>query len=148
MKSKLLYSLFTVTILALASGCISNKNTPTPTNYPTGTFTGQFRLIRNNLTTGVHDTSSANIQLVLNATTGYSVTGDTSTLQAGSHGAYAINSNYIDFQDATYPKTGTPTKTHLNGIYQYYYDGSSVFQMLTASPLDTLVLEYDLKKTN
>jgi hypothetical protein len=146
MKSKLLYSLFAVIILA--SGCIGNKNTPTPTNYPSGTFTGQFRLIRTNITTGVHDTSAANIQLSLNTSTGFQVTGDTSVLHAGSHGAYAINSSYIEFQDATYPKTGTPKKTHLNGIYQYYYDGSSVFQMLTASSLDTLVLEYDLKKTN
>lgn len=146
MKSKLLYSLFSIALLA--SGCIGSKNTPTPTNYPSGTFTGQFRLIRNNLNTGKHDTSTANIQLTMNTTTGYQVTGDTSTLHAGSHGAYAINSNYVQFQDVTLPKTGTPAKTHLNGNYQYYYDGSSVFQMLTASSLDTVVLEYDLKKSN
>src|SRR5271154_3272425 len=117
MKSKLLYLLLSVTVLA--SSCVGNKaSSPTPTNYPSGTFTGQFRLIRTNLNTGVHDTSLANIQLTMNLTTGFAVTGDTSTVHAGSHGGYAINATYIDFVDATYPKTGTPTKTHLNGDYE------------------------------
>jgi hypothetical protein len=146
MKSKLLYSLFAITILA--SGCMGGKNNPTPVNYPSGTFTGQFRLIHTNLLTGKHDTSAANIQLTMSTATGYQVTGDTSTLHAGSKGAYAINAGYIDFQDATLPKTGTPKKTHLNGTYEYYYDGSSVFQMIPASSTDTLALQYDLKKTN
>ncbi len=146
MKSKLLY-LF-LSVIVLASSCVGNKATPTPVNYPSGTFTGQFRLIRTNLNTGVHDTSLANIQLTMNLTTGFAVTGDTSTVHAGSHGGYVINATYIDFQDVTYPKTGTPTKTHLSGDYEYYYDGSSILQMLAASPLDTVVLQYDMKKTN
>jgi len=146
MKSKLLYSLFSIAILA--SGCLGSKNTPTPNNYPSGTFTGQFRLIHTNSSTGKHDTSSANIQLTLSTATGYKVTGDTLTLHAGSYGAYAINTNYISFQDITMPKIGTPKKTHLNGAYQYYYDGSSVFQMIPASSSDTLALQYDLKKVN
>lgn len=147
MKSKLLSLLLSVTILA--SGCFGNKtSSPTPTTYPSGTFAGQFSLIHTNTKTGVHDTSKANIILTMNTSTGFAVTGDTSTVQAGSHGPYAINATYVDFQDATYPKTGTPIKTHLNGDYEYYYDGSSVLQLLAASPLDTVVLQYDLKKTN
>jgi hypothetical protein len=145
MKSKLLYSLFAIVILA--SGCMGTKNNPTPANYPSGTFAGQFRLIHTNSLTGKHDTSSANIQLTMSTATGYQVTGDTSKLHAGSKGAYAINAGYINFQDATLTKS-IPTKTHLNGTYEYYYDGSSVFQMIPAAEVDTLALQYDLKKVN
>lgn len=146
MKSKLLY-LF-LPVIVLASSCVGNKATPTPVNYPAGTFSGQFSLIRTNAQTGVHDTSKATIQLTMNSNYSYTVTGDTATVHAGSHGTYAINATYVDFTDVTYPKTGIPPKTHLNGDYEYYYDGSSVLQMLAASPLDTIVLQYDLKKTN
>jgi len=146
MKHKLLY-LFPF-LLALTSGCFGSKNS-TPIPSPDGTFSGQFRLIQKHSKTGISDTATANIQLVLDLTTGYKVTGDTSTLHAGSYGDYGVNSIYntITFVDKTYPKTGIPTKTHLNGQYQYYYDGST-FQMVAFGALDTLILQYNLKKTN
>jgi hypothetical protein len=145
MKRKLFY-LLPLSLLFLA-GCFGNKNSaPTPTLLPSGTFTGQFRRIHKTFRTGVTDTQKANIQLIMETATGFAVTGDTSTVQAGSKGSYYVGlNNYIQFVDNTFPPTGTPTKTHLNGLYQYYYDGS-VFQMLATS-LDTLSLQYDLKKT-
>lgn len=145
MKFKLLY-LFLL-IIVLASGCLSNKSSaPVPANIPQGTFTGQFRRIHTNLKTGLRDTALANLQLVLNTTNGFKVTGDTSTLHAGSYGQCVLNQSYIQFYDVTYPATGTPAKAHLNGVYQYYYDGT-VFQMLN-NPADTLSLQYDMKKTS
>ena len=144
MKYKLLY-LFPF-LKPLAGYFNSKRAEESPVVIPHGTFTGQFRLLQFSKKTGVFDTVSANIQLSMEQT-GYSVTGDTSTVQAGSYGPYAINTinSTIDFQDKTYPHTGIPTKTHLNGVYQYYYDGT-VFQLVANSVLDKLSLQYDLKK--
>jgi hypothetical protein len=110
-----------------------------------GTFTGQFRLLHRSTDKVPFDTTSTNIVLTMTSPAyTFTVTGDTSTVHAGSYGTYALNSQEILFTDKTYPKTGIPTKTHLNGLYLYYYDGST-FQMLAYSS-DTLSLEYDLKK--
>jgi len=81
-------------------------------------------------------------------TTGFKVTGDTSTVHAGSYGDYGVNSIYntVTFIDKTYPKTGIPTKAHLDGTYQYYYDGT-VLQLLGNSALDTVSFQYNLTKT-
>jgi hypothetical protein len=146
MKKKLTYVL-PVLILAVVftSGCFKNAES-NPTPAPSGTFTGQFRLLHRKPGTTVIDTVKANIQLVIETGVGYKVLGDTLTIHAGSKGHYAINSNTIGFQDDTFPATGKPTKTHLSGYYQYYYDGTSVLQMV-ANSADTLSLQYDLKKT-
>jgi len=145
MKHRLLY-LFPI-LLVLLSSCFNNKTAApaSTTTVPSGTFTGQFRLLRFSKKTGAYDTLSANIMLTMETSTGYKVTGDTSTIQAGSYGDYGIstlNSNIV-FQDKTYP---TPTKTHLNGQYQYQYDGTTL-QMVANSALDTLSLQYNLTKT-
>jgi hypothetical protein len=145
MKSKLLCLL--LLIVVLASGCYSDKSSaPTPVVLA-GTFTGQFRLVHTAYKTGVRDTLSTNIQLTMNNSMDFAVTGDTSTIHAGSHGVYATSGNYIQFTDITYPKTSIPVKAHLAGIYAYYYDGS-IFQMVANSPFDTLSYQYDLKKVN
>lgn len=141
-------NLLPVCLLAILilSSCVGNKSAA-PVPVPAGNFTGEFRRVHISKT-GVHDTLKANIQLSLDLTTGFAVTGDTLTVHAGSHGGYAISANYIQFNDITYPKTGTPSKIHLNGAYEYYYDGSSVFQMVTSTLPDTLSFQYDLKKAN
>jgi hypothetical protein len=148
MKLKLLYIL---PLIAVLSSCLSNKNSnPTPVSLPSGTFTGTFTQLHYHLkaTTTTVDTLRANIQLDMQLATGYKVTGDTSTVHAGSYGSYVIGStNSIQFVDKTYPATGTPTKTHLAGVYQYYYDGS-VFQLLGSNTADSLVYQYNLKKIN
>lgn len=144
MKLKLLYALPFLTLLA---GCFSsgNKNTA-PVPFPAGNFTGQFRAIHQNSKTGFHDTLKATLNLSLSTTTGFKVTGDTATVHAGSFGQYAMNHVLVQFTDSTLPTTGKPAKVHLTGYYQYSYDGST-FQLL-AAPSDTLVYQYDLKKTN
>jgi hypothetical protein len=115
------------------------------TSTITGTFTGQFRLLHRHTNTVSFDTTKCNITVTINSSGNtYTVTGDTTTVHAGSHGTYAVSSPFINFVDATYPKAGVPTKTHLNGVYQYYYDGTT-FQMLAYS-IDTLSLQYDLKR--
>ena len=143
MKPKLLYAL--LILVVAASGCFTNKSAPTP--IPAGTFTGEFRRVHVNLKTTVADTQKANITLNLDLTTGFAVTGDTSTVHAGSHGGYSISSTYALFNDVTYSPTAKQTKVHLAGTYSYYYDGST-FQMVLNSAFDTLSYQYDLKKTN
>ena len=145
MKKNLPYLL--LIFMALASGCAKETvNSSTTVPVPSGTFTGQFRLLHRSTDKVPFDTTSAAIVLTLTTPANtYTVTGDTSTLHAGSYGSYTLNTQEILFTDKTYPTSGVPTKTHLNGLYLYYYDGST-FQMLAYSS-DTLSLEYDLKKS-
>ncbi len=147
MKLKLVYLIPFLAIFT--SGCLSNStDTPGPTKpFPEGAFAGPFRLIHKNFKTGHRDTLKANLSLTLSTAVGYKVTGDTATVHAGSYGDYVVGSNYIQFFDKTYSTAIKPTKTHLTGIYQYFYDGTS-FQMLAQGALDTLSLQYDLKKVN
>lgn len=144
MKLNLIYLL--AFLVVLTSGCFSNKGSnPTPP-VPAGSFAGQFRVVRTK--SGHRDTLKANINLDLSTVTGFKVYGDTSTLHAGSNGNYAVSyNNFIQFADKTFPPSGVPVKFHLQGVYQYYYDGST-FQMVANSFLDTLSLQYDLKKVN
>lgn len=147
MKHKLLYLVAAAALLMV--GCLkstSDIQNRSANNAVSGTFTGTFRLLHRSNDKVPFDTTKCNITVTVNPSGNtYTVTGDTATVHAGSHGNYAISYPYIQFVDATYPKTGTPSKTHLNGIYEYYYDGT-VFQML-ANSIDTLSLQYDLKKS-
>ena len=145
MKINLLFLI--APIVVLTCGCFGSKNTAPAPSIPGGTFSGQFRLVHTSSKTGLQDTLSANIQLSMDLSTGYKVTGDTATVHAGSYGAYNVGASYITFQDKTFPKTGTPAKTHLNGSYLYSYDGVA-FKMMANSLQDTISLQYDLKKVN
>jgi hypothetical protein len=147
MKHKLFYIL--PLALALASGCVSNKNNnPAPVTPPTGTFSGEFKLTHLNRKTGAIDSAKTTIQLQMEVATGYKVTGDTTTLHAGSYGSFFVSSDgtAIQFVDQTYPPAGDPTKIHLSGIYQYEYNGSNL-QVLGYGPQDTLSFYYNLYKT-
>ncbi len=142
MKHKLLYILPFV----IALGSCVKKSTPTPVLTPTGTFTGTFTRLHQNPKTSKIDTLKANLQLALTSNNNFVITGDTSTVHAGSYGTYgfsSIYSNLIQFIDKTAPTTGISVKSHLNGVYQYYYDGS-VFQLSASN--DTLAYLYNLKK--
>lgn len=144
MKNKLLYLLPLLVILF--EGCAkSHSNTPAPT-IPSGTFTGQFKLYHRHTDQVPYDSLTTNI--TLNLTTPaytFTITGDTSTLHAGSYGTFGINSPYMIFNDKTYSSTAPVTKTHLSGYYLYNYDGTNL--LLYASSSDTLILGYTLKKT-
>jgi hypothetical protein len=74
----------------------------------------------------------------------FQVTGDTTTLHAGSYGNFVIATNSsIQFYDLTYP--GTTTKIHLSGIYQYNYDGN-VLRLTGGNPAGTETYKYILRK--
>ncbi len=144
MKIRLYYLL--PLLLVISAGCLKTPESTLPLSGPAGNFAGQFRLLHRSSARNKFDTLKTSLVLNLNLTNNsYSVTGDTAVLHAGSSGNFTISSPYINFTDKTYPKSGIPAKTHLNGIYQYYYDGS-VFQLLAFSA-DTLSFQYDLKKT-
>jgi hypothetical protein len=143
MKNKFTYLLPLLLIFVIA--CTKNKTAPTP--LPSGTFSGVFVRLHLNKNNSI-DTAKANIVLSMETATGYAVTGDTTSVQAGSFGNYIFGTsgtnNLVQFFDKTYPATGTPVKTHLVGVYQYFYDGTNL-QLLANT--DSLGYQYTLKKT-
>ena len=144
MKHKLpgLLLLFVV----FASGCTVNQGAPAP-SLPTGVFYGVFTRKHIN-SNGVIDSAKANVQLQLETATGFRVTGDTATLQAGSYGSYSLTSQsgILQFNDKTYPLTGTSLKVHLSGIYEFVYTGTGL-QLLGYGARDTLSFYYNLTRT-
>jgi hypothetical protein len=115
---------------------------------PVGTFAGHFEVIHNRAA-GI-DSASANITLDMEAATGFKVTGDTSTVHEASYGGFIVYqaNSTIYFQDHdTYQPAGAPAKVHLNGLYNYSYNGTTLQIGYTAYQ-DTLVLKYNLTKTN
>jgi hypothetical protein len=145
MKNHLLLLTSTALLALFMASCSTGGLTPTP--QLAGSFSGQFRLLHRHTDAVPFDTLTANITLTLNSPAStFAVTGDTSTVIAGSMGTYqlATNGNFILFVDNTLPKTGISSKVHLNGEYIYSYDGTNL-QMLAYS-LDTLSVQYNLKK--
>ena len=134
-------------LLALYMGCGPSSNTPTPDSLPLGTFTGPYTYVHTRFNTGVTDTTRGILILNIETATGYKVTVDTSK-HAGSYGVCYVNSStgYINFVDKTAPASGTPAKIHLNGLYQYSYDGTN-FQLAQEGALDTTAIIYNFKKT-
>lgn len=144
MKHKLLY--FLPMLLLLGTGCFKARQA-VPIPEPSGIFAGQFRIVHVTLSTNKKDTlRKANIALNLNGGTKvFSVTGDTATAHAGSFGTYTISSPLINFTDKTFSAAAPGDKTHLTGLYQYYFDGT-ILQIAAGN--DTLSLQYDLKRQN
>jgi hypothetical protein len=148
MKNKLLYLLPLLVLVILAEGCLKTHTDAIPAAaIPSGTFVGQFKLYHRHTDKVPYDSLTANItvNLVSSGYT-YTVTGDTTTLHAGSYGTYGISSPYMIFNDKTYSASAPVTKTHLSGYYLYNYDGTNL--LLYASSSDTLILGYSLKKTS
>ncbi|MCJ8210093.1 hypothetical protein MUY27_10265 [Mucilaginibacter sp. RS28] len=142
---KLIY-LLPFAIMALGS-CMKSSSDSTPVPVPTGTFAGKFKVLKRNVTSGAYDTTKKiNITIDMSTATGYKVTGDTTTLHAGSYGDFALNGTYILFSDATVPKTGVApgSKIHLNGYYPYAYNGTQLQFYTTFA--DTMAYVYELKK--
>ncbi len=133
-------------LLAFAAGCSKQYTPPQPSSSLQGTFIGQFMFLHQPANSATVDTVKANIQLDMQANSTFQVTGDTSTVHAGSHGTFVPGANgSIQFFDDTYPPSGTPAKFHLSGVYQYTYDG--LYLRLTGyGPLDTVAYKYVLQK--
>jgi len=147
MKTKLLY-IFPL-LVAIVSSCANTSiPKPAPEQTPGGTFSGKFTLYHLHSKTGAVDSSSTNLQLTLEGSAGFKVTGDTTTLHAGSYGPYFVNSSVgnMQFNDVTFPASGSPTKVHLSGVYNYRYDGATL-QMAAYGPLDTLTYYYRMTRT-
>ncbi|MEO6149357.1 MAG: hypothetical protein ABIP28_04315 [Mucilaginibacter sp.] len=128
----------------LATGCLKENNNDTPIPAPAGKFDGKFVVIKKRTTGGVvrYDTTKTPLKLNLTTDSKYVVSGDTTGTHAASHGNFAYNYYYIQFTDETLPDSSS--KRHLNGTYQYYYDGL-LLQIGAAN--DTMKVVYDLKKT-
>jgi hypothetical protein len=147
MKRILLYSIPLI-LLAIVSSCGPGTTAAPQVGGPEGTFNGTFTFYYLHEKTGVTDTTVLpNIQLQLEQSTGYKLSGDTSTVLAASYGSYVVNIPYtaISFADKTYPASGTPTKIHLAGLYSYSWDGTNLV-MTSYSAFDTLAYHYVLKK--
>jgi len=143
MKTRLIY-LLPILLAALITGCSKNNDSNNiPVVLPVGNYTGQFLRIRRT-NTNVLDTTVANLNLSLSQSTGYAVTGDTTTLHAGSYGAYGVNSYYIQFVDKTFSSSAPFTKYHLEGIYSYTYDGTKL--KIGVAYGDSLTLQYNFVK--
>jgi hypothetical protein len=141
MKRKLLYLL--PFLLAVGTGCL--KSDYKPVVLPSGTFSGKFGYLHRANDRLNFDTLLANVTLTLQSSNStFTVTGDTTTLQAGSFGTYNLNTNIIEFADKTYSATGTSAKKHLNGTYAYAYDGSRLNLLYNIS--DTISMQYELVK--
>jgi len=146
MKIKLLP--FALLVAFGLAGCANNNSLPDTPVPVSGTFTGQFKLYHVNSAKGTSRVDSAYLNLVMEAATGYKITGDTTTVHAGSYGNYAVNSSafQILFNDVTFSASAPPTKVHLAGIYNYHFDGVNL-QLSTYGPADTLQYFYTFKKT-
>jgi hypothetical protein len=141
MKQKLLYLL--PLLLAVVTGCL--KSDYKPPLLPSGTFSGKFGYLHRANDRLNFDTLLANVTVTLqNSNSTFTVTGDTTTLQAGSFGTYTLDTNVIDFFDKTYSATGVNAKKHLNGLYAYAYDGSRLNLLYNIS--DTISMQYQLVK--
>ena len=143
---KIFYLLPIAAFILFASACTKINDNQPAVVLPTGTFTGQFLKIRLNPVTSKYDTSTAALQLTLSQSTGFTVTGDTTTLQAGSYGSYAANAYYIQFVDQTYNAAKPGSKYHLQGVYNYLYNGTQLVMYVNYS--DTLSLQYNFAKSN
>jgi len=145
MKRTILFSLLTAAIIL--TGCNKQSQSST-TPVPLGTFTGKLVVIHKNGKTSKLDTVTSSVTLLMSASAGYALTADTSVAQAGSHGPFTLNSQYITFTDQTAPAgsriVGTSAKIHLNGTYTYGYDGTNFDFYATSA--DTLGYSYLLVK--
>jgi hypothetical protein len=122
MKRTLFYLL--PILLTLGAAC-SPKSDPITIPTPTGTFTGKFKLLTKNTTGGFDTAVKETITLKMTANYHFAVTGDT-IKHAGSHGTFAFNDIYIQFNDSTFVASKPHLKTYLVGTYQYLYDGTNI----------------------
>jgi hypothetical protein len=141
MKHKLLF-LF-LSLIVIATGCVkgSSKNQPAPT--PSGTFTGEFKVLHRHTDKAAWDSAKTSLTVLFNTPAyTYAVSGlDTSTLHVASHGTFGISAPYIYFTDAE--ANNLLTRWHLNGYWVYNFDGKNLVMYISSS--DTLVAGYNLK---
>ncbi len=142
MKHKLL-CLFPI-LAILTAGCIKNAPVAPPPPMPSGTFSGQFKLFHRHTTQVPFDSVKTNLTIKFQTSDNtFTVTGDTSTVHAGSYGTFGLYQPYIGFNDKTFSALHF-TKSHLNGYYLYNYDGTNL--VIYVSSADTLLAGYSMKR--
>jgi hypothetical protein len=146
MNTKYTYLLALLFLLGAGCGKIDTK-VPNSILVPSGNFTGVFRRVH--VKNGKYDTLKASLMLNMSVNSGFKITGDTATVHAGSYGSYAISSDYtsVQFLDLTSATKGPAPKVHLNGTYNYLYNGTRL-QIVANSALDTLSYQYDMTAVN
>lgn len=149
MKFKFTSLAFLIVAVTVA-GCMKDTPKADPNAnliVPVGNFGGQFRLIHLNPATSKLDTSYASVLISLNSDMSFSVAGDTSKIQAPSHGTFAVDyiNSLLTFTDQTVTKNTdlNAKKKHLNGPFLYTYTSPSL-HIYGAS--DTLAYDYSLTK--
>jgi len=147
MKRNLFLVLPLLALIVLSEAC-STKSDPIPApTPPLGTFKGTFKLwVRKSGGSGYDTVKKAAIFITLTTPNNFKITGDTSTVHAGSKGLFQFNGSLIAFLDSTY-KVGPQAKFHLVNTYQYVYDGNNLI-MQRANALQDSVLRYDFLKTS
>jgi hypothetical protein len=145
----ILIYLLSASVIGLSS-CVKTQRDPdtyfTNKGYPLGAFSGDFLRIHKNHYTYKYDTVKAYLKLTLSTNTGYAITGDTTTLHAGSYGSFSEDFANMAFDDITNPAPYTPQKVHLSGFYTYDYDGTTLKITPGGTQSDTLKYFYILKK--
>ncbi len=146
MKRKLTYLLSLLLLMLFVVGCIkpppADDGTTQP--LPEGLFGGTFTVIHFNVNKQKLDTTTVSTSVQMSLSNGFSVTGDTTTIQAPSHGNYTGYGGGLVFNDATAGGSDINSKKkHLNGVYLYNYDGSRL-QMEMQN--DTIALLYNISK--
>ncbi|MFD0748782.1 hypothetical protein ACFQZS_01425 [Mucilaginibacter calamicampi] len=123
-------------LLIFIAGCVkTNIDQPEPL-VPYGTFAGKFTRTYIDPATSAKTTVTANIQLVM-SDTGFILTSDADAVHANGMGDYLGNETTIEFKDSNNPTTGPPpTKSYLNGVFNYAYDGYN-FRIFKVSGDDT-----------
>ncbi|RYY36178.1 MAG: hypothetical protein EOP46_07400 [Sphingobacteriaceae bacterium] len=135
-------------VVALFSGimftsCLKDKNEVTPAPSITGNFDGVFKKLKKRTTgTGFDTVYKHGFAVRMKADSGYTAVSD-SVSHSNSNGTFENDYNYIQFSDKTY--TSGTTKLHLQGLYNYAFDGTRL-QFLAGSG-DTVLYFYDLRKT-
>ncbi|MBE9664542.1 hypothetical protein [Mucilaginibacter myungsuensis] len=130
-------------IAMLAAGCVKKPDeNAAQLIIPYGNFKGQFMRVHYSRTTKKYDTVRCNLELSLDAyLKKFKVTGDTTTVHAGSYGTYTIDEFYIGFNDFTMA-TADGKKAHLTSGYRYGYDGDI---LKIQAVQDTLGFYYNLR---
>jgi len=124
-------------IVMLAAAC---KKDPPIIIAPLGNFNGIFTRIHYTASTKKYDTLKAVLNIVIDINAGFAVTGDT-TRHTASYGDFYTNATQIQFADHTDGQQ--PNKVHLDGIYNYTYDGSLL--QFSKSSTDTLSYSYVMR---
>jgi hypothetical protein len=151
MKRNLFYVLPLLLLVILSEAC-STKSDPTPVpSPPTGSYTGNFKLLVKKTTGSGYDTVKKDplFAVTITAPNRFVVTGSTTTIHARSRGLFLYDpyGQVMRFSDSTYV-SGPQTIYHLAGDYRYQFNTTQLqFVRPNNNTTQDTIFFYDLKKT-